>query len=145
MGINQADILKMKAQGITTVRGVQMTTCRNLLKIKGFSEAKVEKIKESATKLLSSGFITATEVSVRRQNIISLSTGSKEFDKLLGGGIQSMSITEAFGEFRTGKTQLAHTLCVTVQLPLDMGGGAGKVECLLGLLLEAVEYVIPFP
>lgn len=37
-----------------------------------------------------------------------------------------MSITEAFGEFRTGKTQLGHTLCVTVQLPIEMGGGNGK-------------------
>lgn len=38
-----------------------------------------------------------------------------------------MSITEVFGEFRTGKTQLAHTLCVTSQLPLEQGGGNGKV------------------
>lgn len=37
-----------------------------------------------------------------------------------------MSITEAFGEFRTGKTQLAHTLCVAVQLPIEMGGGNGR-------------------
>lgn len=38
-----------------------------------------------------------------------------------------MSITEAFGEFRTGKTQIGHTLCVTSQLPKEMGGGEGKV------------------
>lgn len=39
--------------------------------------------------------------------------------------MQSMSITEAFGEFRTGKTQLAHTLCVSVQMPTDLGGANG--------------------
>jgi RecA/RadA recombinase len=38
-----------------------------------------------------------------------------------------MSITEAFGEFRTGKTQIAHTLCVVAQLPSSMGGTNGKV------------------
>lgn len=38
-----------------------------------------------------------------------------------------MSITEIFGEFRTGKTQLSHTLCVSSQLPLEMNGGNGKV------------------
>ena len=38
-----------------------------------------------------------------------------------------MAITEAFGEFRTGKTQIAHTLCVIAQLPIGMGGGNGKV------------------
>mgnify|MGYP006299877073 CR=1 FL=1 len=43
-----------------------------------------------------------------------------------GGGIETMSITEVFGEFRTGKTQLCHTLCITAQLPQDMGGGDGK-------------------
>lgn len=55
-------------------------------------------------------------------------------DKLLGGGVQSMSITEAFGEFRTGKTQLAHTLCVSVQMPTDLGGANGMVpssQCVL--------------
>lgn len=45
----------------------------------------------------------------------------------LGGGIETKSITEAFGEFRCGKTQLCHTLCVTSQLPTEMGGGNGKV------------------
>lgn len=45
-----------------------------------------------------------------------LTTGSKELDKLLGGGIETGSITEIFGEFRTGKTQLCHTLAVTCQV-----------------------------
>ena len=43
------------------------------------------------------------------------------------GGIESMSITEAFGEFRTGKTQISHTLCVTAQLPGPDGYTGGKV------------------
>ena len=51
--------------------------------------------------------------------------GSRELDVLLGGGIETGSITELFGEFRTGKTQLCHTLCVTSQLPLDQGGAEG--------------------
>jgi Rad51 protein len=42
------------------------------------------------------------------------------------GGVETGSITEIFGEFRTGKTQLCHTLAVTCQLPLDNGGGEGK-------------------
>ncbi len=55
-----------------------------------------------------------------------ISTGSKNLDELLGGGIETGAITELFGEFRTGKTQLCHTLAVMCQLPLDMGGGEGK-------------------
>lgn len=38
-----------------------------------------------------------------------------------------MSITEVFGEFRTGKTQLSHTLCVTAQIPNAEGYAGGKV------------------
>ena len=63
------------------------------------------------------GFITGTELETIRKKVLKVTTGSKKLDKILGGGIESMSITEAFGEFRTGKTQLAHTLCVTAQMP----------------------------
>ena len=57
-----------------------------------------------------------------------LTTGSSELDGILGGGIESMSITEAFGEFRSGKTQLSHTLCVTTQMANGSSGyGGGKV------------------
>ena len=45
---------------------------------------------------------------------------------ILGGGIETGSLTEFFGEFRTGKTQISHTLCVTGQLSFDSGGGQGK-------------------
>ncbi|KAF2980326.1 hypothetical protein EK904_008263 [Melospiza melodia maxima] len=110
-GINVADIKKLKAVGICTIKGIQMTTRRALCNVKGLSEAKVDKIKEAANKLVEPGFLTAFEYSEKRKMVFHISTGSQEFDKLLGGGIESMAITEAFGEFRTGKTQLSHTLC----------------------------------
>ena len=55
-----------------------------------------------------------------------ITTGSKNLDALLGGGIETGAITEFFGEFRTGKSQICHTLAVTCQLPVSMGGGEGK-------------------
>ena len=72
------------------------------------------------------GFTTATEMHQRRSELISITTGSKSLDTLLAGGIETGSITELFGEFRTGKSQICHTLAVTCQLPFDMGGGEGK-------------------
>ena len=60
------------------------------------------------------------------RSIVSLTTGSMELDKLLEGGIETGSLTEVFGEFRTGKTQLCHTLCVTCQLATTEGGAEGK-------------------
>jgi len=62
------------------------------------------------------GFTTAAEYHKQRQDIIQITSGSKELDKILGGGLETGSITELFGEFRTGKTQLCHTLCVTCQV-----------------------------
>ncbi|KAI5452054.1 Meiotic recombination protein dmc1, variant 2 [Naganishia albida] len=119
-GINMQDILKLKNSGICTILGVAQTTRKNLLKIKGLSEAKVEKLKPPT-------FATAAEISIKRENVCYITTGSKSVDAMLGGGIQTQSITEVYGEFRTGKTQLCHTLCVTTQLPMDMGGASGKV------------------
>ena len=96
-----------------------MITKKKLCAIKGLSEVKVEKMKEAVLKICGScaGFCTALQHSVNRRNVFRLSTGSMELNKLLGGGLESMAITEVFGEFRTGKTQLSHTLCVTTQLP----------------------------
>lgn len=72
------------------------------------------------------GFNSASDLHAKRSELISLTTGSVEFNKLLGGGIETGSITEIIGEFRTGKTQICHTLAVTCQLPIAQGGGEGK-------------------
>lgn len=40
------------------------------------------------------GFTTASEVHVKRSEIIQIATGSRELDRLLGGGIETGSITE---------------------------------------------------
>jgi RecA/RadA recombinase len=52
-----------------------------------------------------------------------------------------MSITEAFGEFRTGKTQLSLTMCVTCQLPESVGGANGKVNLIVPMWLENFSYI----
>ena len=56
-----------------------------------------------------------------------LTCGCKELDDILEGGMETGSITELYGENRSGKTQLCHTLAVTAQLPVSEGGGEGKV------------------
>jgi DNA repair protein RAD51 len=90
------------------------------------SEQKVDKILSEAAKLVPLGFTTATEYHQRRSDLITITTGSPALDLVIGGGMETGSITELFGEFRTGKSQICHTLAVTCQLPVDMGGGEGK-------------------
>jgi DNA repair protein RadA len=74
--------------------------------------------------MIDKSFVTATSLYNKRKDRIS--TGSKSFDDLLGGGIETKAVTEVYGEFGTGKTQLCHTLCVMVQQPSTGGGLAAK-------------------
>ncbi|KAF4382920.1 hypothetical protein G4B88_010091 [Cannabis sativa] len=114
-GIAAIDVKKLKDAGLCTIESVAYSPRKELLQIKGISEAKVDKIIEAGIQL-----------HAQRLEIIQITSGSRELDKVLEGGIETGSITELYGEFRSGKTQLCHTLCVTCQLPLDQGGGEGK-------------------
>nr|XP_002126934.1 DNA repair protein RAD51 homolog 1 [Ciona intestinalis] len=125
-GISAGDIKKLKEHGYHTVEALAYAPKKELIGVKGISEAKADKIIIEAAKLVPMGFTTATEFHQRRSEIIQITTGSKELDKLLQGGIETGSITEIFGEFRTGKTQICHTIAATCQLPIEQGGGEGK-------------------
>jgi DNA repair protein RadA len=57
-----------------------------------------------------------------RQTVLRLTTGSKALDELLGGGLETQTITEFYGEYGSGKSQVCHQLCVNVQLPPERGG-----------------------
>ncbi|KAJ6218568.1 hypothetical protein RDWZM_009725 [Blomia tropicalis] len=125
-GVSALDIKRLQETGHHTVESVAYVTRKSLEKIKGISEQKAEKIIQAAMKLVPMGFSTATEYHMKRSEIVLITTGSKELDALLKGGIETGSITELFGEFRTGKSQMCHMLAVTCQLPIDMGGAEGK-------------------
>ncbi|KAI2621095.1 DNA repair protein rhp51 [Hypoxylon sp. NC1633] len=125
-GLTKRDCQLLAEGGFQTVESVAYTPRRTLEQVKGISEQKAAKILAEASKLVPMGFTTATEMHQRRSELISISTGSKNLDTLLAGGVETGSVTELFGEFRTGKSQICHTLAVTCQLPFDMGGGEGK-------------------
>ena len=65
--------------------------------------------------VLDKPFTTANEIYEKRKSEYRISTGSENLDELLDGGIETRAITELYGEYGTGKTQVCHTLCVTVQ------------------------------
>jgi len=72
------------------------------------------------------GFESGSDVLRRREEIGKLTWGVEEVDDLLGGGVETQSITEVYGEFGSGKSQVTHELAVTVQLPQDHGGLEGR-------------------
>lgn len=103
-GIAKGDIEKLRVAGLTTVESIAFTPKKTLICIKGLSEAKIDKIIEAAHSLVKMGFQTANTFFQTRKNLVFLKTGCDALDTLLKGGIETGSITELYGEFRTGKT-----------------------------------------
>lgn len=125
-GVHPSDIKKLREAGYYTVESVAYAPKKELIAVRGLSESKVDKIAAEAHRLVPMGFTSATDVHLIRADKIYLKTGSRELDRLLGGGIETGSVTEIIGEFRTGKSQLCHQLAVICQMPVDMGGAEGR-------------------
>jgi DNA repair protein RAD51 len=125
-GIAAMDVKKLTDVGFVTVEAVPRAAKKEFVAIKGLSDGKVDKITEVASKLVPIGFTSARQMHEQRAELIQINTGAKELDKILEGGIETGSITEIYGEFRTGKSQLCHTLCVTCESSLGRGGSEGK-------------------
>uniref|UniRef100_A0A060T5A1 DNA repair protein RAD51 homolog n=1 Tax=Blastobotrys adeninivorans TaxID=409370 RepID=A0A060T5A1_BLAAD len=125
-GVTAQDVRKLREAQYCTVQVVAYTPLRVLSGIKGISEARAARIIQAATSSVQMGFRVASDVHRERTEMLAITTGSSRLDAALGGGIETGSITELYGEYRTGKSQLCHTLAVTCQLPADMGGGEGR-------------------
>lgn len=124
-GIASLDVKKLKDAGLCTVESVAYSPRKDLLQIKGISEAKVDKIIEAgmrflfsrvilvllfscsihafvvtskkrliifglslwltASKLVPLGFTSASQLHAQRLEIIQITSGSRELDKILEG------------------------------------------------------------
>jgi len=115
---------KLRELGFHTVESLAMATIRELVQA-GIGEKRAFEIVNAARASSSLSFIRADELLAKQQNILRLTTGSKKLDALLGGGIETQAITEFYGEYGSGKSQIAHQLCVNVQLPVEKGGLEG--------------------
>uniref|UniRef100_A0AC35TJ77 DNA repair protein RAD51 homolog n=1 Tax=Rhabditophanes sp. KR3021 TaxID=114890 RepID=A0AC35TJ77_9BILA len=125
-GLTKKDTDILRSYGHNTIESVMMVTKRKIMSYDGISEAKATKILIEVRKLMDVGFTKADKVLEQRQNLIKIRTGSRQLDRILGGGIETGSMTEVFGESGSGKSQLCHTLAVNCQLPADEGGGEGR-------------------
>lgn len=125
-GLQKTDLSLLRKGGFCTVESIAYASHKTLAAVKGISEQRCEKFKLAAKELVGTGFCSANDFLEAREHLIRFTTGSVNLDRLLEGGIETGSLTELFGEFRTGKTQLCHTLAVTCQLPVEQGGAEGK-------------------
>ena len=120
-GVGPATRQKLKEMGFHTIESLATATAREL-EPAGISEKKALDIIHLARTTIQLPFIRADELLTQRQTVLRLTTSSKHLDELLGGGLETQTITEFYGEYGSGKSQICHQLCVNVQLPTEKGG-----------------------
>ncbi|NHJ06087.1 MAG: DNA repair and recombination protein RadA [Candidatus Heimdallarchaeota archaeon] len=125
-GVGPATSHKLKESGLTTIRSIALSSVSDLVNNADIGEKTAQKLIKMCQEQVGLTFATADALYTERMQLDKISTGSENLDELFGGGIETGSITELYGEFRTGKTQIAHQLCVMVQLPREQGGLGAK-------------------
>ncbi len=126
-GIGPGIAAKLEAAGIFDLMGLAVLSPASLSDMAGVGEAVARKAIQAARGMMSLGFMNAAEFEQKRKDVHYITTGSKNLNDLLGGkGVESRSITEAYGAFGSGKSQLGFTLAVNVQLSVEQGGAEGK-------------------
>jgi len=132
-GVGPATKAKLNDVGIVTVLDLAVKSPSDVADAMGSDLARATELCNKArTKLVDlkyfdDDFVSASEIYRRRKAIERISTGSRNLDDLLAGGIETQAVTEFYGEFGSGKTQVCHTLCVIAQMPLEQGGLGGTV------------------
>ena len=103
-GIGPAVAAKLEAAGIYDLMGLCVSSPPALSEIAGVGEAVARKIIQAARKMLNIGFMDGMEYAKKREEVLTITTGSKNLNNLLGGkGVETKSITEAFGAYGSGK------------------------------------------
>jgi DNA repair protein RadA len=126
-GVGSTTASKMRSAGLTTIESLAVTPLREFRSKTGLGQETALKISQEARRMMNFGFVRATEIWERRKNLARCTTGSKQLDSMLGGGIETQAMTELIGDYGTGKTQICLTLAVTAQLSTEQGGLDGNI------------------
>jgi len=125
-GVGPAALEKLTNGGYDTLLSISVSSPGELVDVAGFTENAARKIIKAARDMMGLGFESGDDILKRREQIMRIKTGCNAFDALIGGGFESGSISECFGEFGSSKSQIAHQLAVNVQLPKEKGGASAK-------------------
>ena len=127
-GVGPATAEKLRDAGYSDLMAIAVESPKVLAELVEIGESTATKIIASAKQMADvGGFETGDIILERRKGINRLSSGSKAFDELMGGGLESQSIIEFFGEFGSGKTQICFQLAVNATRPVEEGGLNGDV------------------
>jgi len=126
-GVGPATAEKLRDNGFDAYQGIAVASPGELSNSADIGESSASDIINAARDAADiGGFESGAQVLQRRKQIGKLTWGVEEVDNLLGGGVETQSITEVYGEFGAGKSQVTHQLAVNVQLPSEHGGLEGS-------------------
>jgi DNA repair protein RadA len=126
-GIGEATAERLRKAGYTEVQQIAVANPHELAEAGDYGVEAAKKSIEAAKEAIHTGFETADIILERRKDIKRIPTGSKAFDELLGGGVETQAITECFGKFSSGKSQVGFQLAVNAQEALSNGSGPVRV------------------
>jgi DNA repair protein RadA len=114
-GVGAATAEKLKSYGFSTLMSMAVASPGQLMDASGLTESMARKTINFARDALNMGFESGEDLLKRRERVKKISTGSPNFDELMEGGFESGAITECYGEFGSGKTQIGHLLAINNQ------------------------------
>ncbi len=121
-GVGEKTAEKLREAGFNDIMSLAVSPASLICEAADIGEASARKIISAARSALKMGFISGKDVLTKRSTIGKIKFQSEELNKLLGGGVETQAITECFGQFGSGKTQIGLQLAVNVQLPKEKGG-----------------------
>jgi len=125
-GIGPQAAEKLISSGYKTLEAMAVASPMELIEAASLGQGTADKAIKAARDALEMGFESADKLAEKRKLVGRVTTGSTEVDALLGGGIETQSITEIYGKFASGKSQWCFQTAVTVQLPVEKGGLGGN-------------------
>jgi len=126
-GVGPVTAGRLREAGFDSILAIAVAPIREMVDKANLEASAAFKIAKAARHHIDTGFITAKQLYEKRQNLLRLTLGSNNLNKLLGGGVETQAITEFVGEFGSGKSQLCMKLSITAELSQKDGGLEGKV------------------
>ncbi len=127
-GVGPAVAEKLREAGYSAVDAVAVSSPNELATAADLGESNASNIISAARSMANvGGFESGEDILERRKKVKKVTSSSSELNQLFGGGVETQSMTELYGEFGSGKTQLCLQLAVNVQLPEEEGGLNGSV------------------
>ncbi|MDE1824419.1 MAG: DNA repair and recombination protein RadA [Candidatus Micrarchaeota archaeon] len=125
-GVGPASAEKLKEKGYDSIEKIATSSPHEIAEVSGISVENAKKAVDAAKQATTLEFESGSKIYETRKALGRIKTGSKSLDELLGGGVETNAITEAYGKFASGKTQLGFQIAVNAQLPISEGGLDGS-------------------